>query len=81
MKFREFNSWCNNRAQDGHWGLEEAITCCDVNRKIRSLPFWKREKYWKQHYEKFIVERIIEPTNQLIIKYMEENKRETIQDD
>lgn len=29
MKFREFVSWCNQRAVDGCWGMLEAMVCVD----------------------------------------------------
>ena len=44
MKFKEFSSWCNDRACDGCWGLTEAIICSNLAEEIYKLPFWNREK-------------------------------------
>lgn len=69
MKFKEFNSWCNERACDGCWGMVEAMTCIDIAREILKEPFWKREKIWKTKYESDVVNQIVGPTNKLIEKY------------
>lgn len=69
MKFKEFSNWCNDRAADGCWGMKEAIICSNICKKIYELPFWKREKTWKDLYENFIVTNIIIPINKKIQKY------------
>ena len=69
MKFKEFNRWCNERACDGCWGPKEALICIEVCEDMFKIPFWKREKIWKEDYEKSIVSLIVEPTNKLIEKY------------
>lgn len=61
MKFREFVSWCNERACDGCWGLYEAITCISIMQEVREQHFWKREKYWKEKYEKDVLNEIVNP--------------------
>ena len=63
MKFKEFAVWCNDRAADGCWGMNTAIYCIGVLKTIWKLPFWKREKVWKQEYEELIVREIVEPIN------------------
>lgn len=68
MKFKEFNSWCNDRACDGCWGMNEAIICVRVATEILQEPFWKREKIWKTKYKDEIVNKIVIPTNKLIEK-------------
>lgn len=64
MKFTEFERWCENRASDGCWGLREAITCIGILKEIRQYFFWKREKIWKEEYEKAVVEQIIKPLDE-----------------
>jgi len=54
MKYKEFSSWCNERACDGFWGLETAIVCIDIINRIQSKPFWKRENS-RMAYLKFII--------------------------
>lgn len=66
MTFKEFVEWCNMRACDGFWGLGHVVACIDIIEDVRSKPFWKREKYWKNHYENMVVEQIVNPINQRI---------------
>lgn len=73
MKFKEFANWCNNRAADGCWGFKEASLCCYVASEIYKLPFWKREKAWKNE-EEFIVNNIVNPINKMIEKFKEADK-------
>ncbi len=70
MTFKQFCNWCNERAADGCWGYEEALICIQAHDKIFSLPFWKREKIWKEKYKEGITKNIIEPTNKKIINQM-----------
>ena len=57
MTFKEFNKWCNDRACDGHWGMNMAIACIQINKVIHKAPFWKRKKIW-QEYQK-VAEEIV----------------------
>lgn len=67
MKYKEFNSWCNDRACDGCWGFKEAIICIEVARDINKLPFWKREKKWEEVKQE-IVSKIVNPINKMMIE-------------
>ena len=42
MKFREFVSWCNQRAADGCWGMLEAMVCVDIIETVRKGRFCLR---------------------------------------
>lgn len=66
MKFKEFVSWCNERACDGFWGMITAMACIDLMQTIRKQPFWKREKLWRQEYEKRVLDEIVNPINRKI---------------
>lgn len=68
MTFKEFDRWCNKRACDGYWGVINAITCCSIVEEILKLPFWKREKIWKNKYETDVVNQIVNPVNEMIEK-------------
>ena len=46
MTYKEFVSWCNERACDGYWSSSTAIYCIEVMTTIDALPFWKRKKEW-----------------------------------
>ena len=61
MKFKEFVNWCNKRACDGFWGILTAMACIDLIDKVKKVPFWKREKIWKENYEQQALEEIIKP--------------------
>lgn len=66
MKFKEFVSWCNERACDGCWGMTTAMTCADITVRVNTIPFWKREKYWKDNYKDIVVREIVNPINSMI---------------
>ncbi len=61
MKFKEFINWCNERACDGCGGMLEAIACINLINEIMKIQFWKREKIWKENYERQVLEEIINP--------------------
>lgn len=61
MKFKEFEVWCNGRACDGCWGMLTAMVCIDLIEKMRNVPFWKREKVWKEKYEQQVMDEIVNP--------------------
>ena len=65
MTYKQFKQWCNERACDGCWGMQVALLCIDVMKEINRLPFWKREKVWKQIEHRMLVE-VITPTNKII---------------
>ena len=66
MKFREFVSWCNQRAADGCWGMLEAMVCIDIMETVRKERFWKREKFWKEKYADDVLEQIVNPIEKKI---------------
>lgn len=61
MTFKEFESWCNDRAADGCWGIVTAITCIELVDRLRKVPFWKREKVWREQYENQVINGIVIP--------------------
>ena len=69
MTFKEFMSWCNDRASDGCWGMGTAIYCANVINKMQSTPFWQRKNMWHE-YEQTIVNCIVEPINRKIHRAM-----------
>ena len=66
MKFREFVSWCNQRAADGCWGMLEAMVCIDIMEKVKQERFWRREKFWKENYADDVLEQIVNPIEKKI---------------
>lgn len=72
MKFKEFSKWCNDRCFDGCWGIKEAVICSNICQEIYKLPFWKREKAWKEH-EEFIINNIVQPIDKMIHEKAKEN--------
>ena len=65
MTFKEFNSWCNERACDGHWGMNTVLTCAAIIREVNKIPFWKRKKVWDEEYRE-VAEEIVKVTNEKI---------------
>ena len=62
MTLKEFDDWCNERACDGHWGMNTAIICVGIIRAVYKIPFWKRKKVWNEEYRE-IAEEIVKVTN------------------
>lgn len=69
MTFKDFVSWCNNRACDGCWSMEAAIYCADIVRSIERLPFWKRKKAWLK-IKNEVESKIVSPINAKIKQFM-----------
>lgn len=61
MKFKEFVNWCNERACDGFWGMLTAMASIDLIQQVRKIPFWRREKFWKENYEHQVLDEIVNP--------------------
>ena len=64
MKYKEFVDWCNQRACDGCWSMNTAIYCIGVCETVNALPFWKRNKVWKEKYEEEVVRDVVEVINE-----------------
>lgn len=41
-----------------------AMVCIDLMAEIQKIPFWKRERVWREQYEKQVLTEIVEPLNQ-----------------
>lgn len=52
MTYKEFRAYCNNRACDGMWSLEEAMICINIIEKIESIKGFRKnkakEKAWQE---------------------------------
>lgn len=68
MKYKEFNEWCNQRACDGCWGLQEAIICIDIIKKMQSVSFFKRKSKWIELEP--VANEIVTKTNKIIKEVM-----------
>lgn len=40
----------------------------DLIGKMRKVPFWKREKVWKEKYEKQVMDEIVNPIEEKMKK-------------
>lgn len=72
MKYKEFVTWCNERATDGCWSCETAEICIQIMAVLRKSSFWKRRKYWNS-IKDTVIETIVNPTNALIAKIGKNN--------
>ena len=68
MKFKQFKEWCSKRCEDGCWGFNEALTCIEMRRQIGDMPFWKREKTWKEIGIPTVEQNVVKPTVKIIAK-------------
>ena len=67
MKYKQFRSWCNERAADGCWAMRDAIVCARVIEIVNKKPVWIRERTWRKLDNIYgIVQNIVEPTNRKI---------------
>lgn len=67
MKYKEFVAWCNRRACDGFWGLDNAKTCIEIVRQVNALPFWRRERTWQKINSALCIEKkVVNPINRMI---------------
>jgi hypothetical protein len=67
MTYKEFSDWCNQRACDGCWGMNEATICINIIRQVQSQPVWKRERTWQELNSKYSIEnKIIDPIDNKI---------------
>lgn len=69
MTFKQFESWCNERACDGCWSRRIAMFCIAVCHQVGKCRFWKRKKVWR---ELDIEQNIVRPINEKIKALMEE---------
>ena len=67
MTLRKFRQWCNDRACDGYWNLDEATFCGDLLSNMSKLPFWKKRRAWNR-LKYGVIHGIINPVNQRIRK-------------
>lgn len=66
MTFKEFKTWCNQRACDGCWGMLDAMVCIDIIQTVQKKLFWKREKFWQEEYANDVMEQIVNPIERKI---------------
>lgn len=69
MSYKQFLSWCNDRACDGRWSKENAVYCINVIDTINAQPFWKRNRIWNKSFALYVIYKIVLPTDSLIKKY------------
>lgn len=64
MSYAEFLKWCNQRAADGCWGMEVAITCIAIIHHMQTTPFFKRKKRWTEvNLNNQVYKDIVAPIN------------------
>lgn len=68
MTYRQFRTWCNKRTADGCWSMMTAMFCIHIIGEVKKIPFWKREKVWKEKYEEEINRDVIEPIEKKMIE-------------
>jgi len=77
MTFKEFASWCNQRACDGMWGLQAAVFCSNLCEEIYKYRFsFRRENIWNKHPKRGTAISLVKGINERIAEVVE-NGRET----
>ena len=66
MKFKEFVTWASDRAADGLWSYQIAVVSLAIIDDVRKIPFWKRERVWRDKYEKDVLNDLVCPVNERI---------------
>lgn len=66
MKYKEFRAWCNQRSADSCWSMMTAMFCIHVIEEVKKIPFWKRERIWKEKYEEEIMRDVVKPIEKKI---------------
>lgn len=72
MKYKDFVRWCNRRACDGCWGYATCIVCIAIMNEMKSVPFYKRNKLWRE-LRADVEEKVVKPINELIEKSRSED--------
>lgn len=77
ISFKAFSDWCNQRACDGYWSMETAIFCINLVTEIYKIWFsWRREKFWKENYEEYVRENVVNVIEEKISKIKKVGKNE-----
>lgn len=50
ITYKEFKTWCNERAQDGQWGFAAAQASIIILDNMKEIGFWSRKKVWREKY-------------------------------
>ena len=71
MTFKQFVTWCNDRASDGCWGMMTAVICIDIISQMRKTPFWKRKKRWETefNFNNALYKDVVKPTEEKIEEF------------
>lgn len=69
MKFREFVSWASDRAADGFWNYQIATVSLAIIHDVQKIPFWKRERIWKDKFENDVLNDLVYPVNKRIAEW------------
>lgn len=66
MTFKEFEEWCNERACDGCWGMNEALFCTDIIGAVQEQPRRKQEAFWQGINYIVDIEKLVMTINEKI---------------
>ena len=64
ITYKEFKTWCDERVQDGQWGMTIAMTSIAILGKMQHVKFWKKNRVWSEEYESCARE-IVEQTTRI----------------
>ena len=59
MKFTEFKIWYKNYSSKNTMEDDDKEICESAIREIEILPYWRREKYWRDELKEYITINIL----------------------
>lgn len=51
ITYKEFKTWCNERAQDGEWGHIIGMQSITILDKMKRVRFWRKNRVWRENYQ------------------------------
>ena len=73
ITYKEFKTWCNERAQDGQWGFAAAQASIVILDNMKEIGFWSRKKVWREKYATHAT-ALVEYTNRIAEKLAQEEE-------
>ena len=48
--------------------MKTAMFCIDIIGEVEKIPFWRREKVWREKYEQEIMRDVVEPIEKKMVE-------------
>jgi hypothetical protein len=74
ITYKEFKTWCNERAQDGQWGFAVAQASIIILDNMKEIGFWSKKKVWREKYATHAT-ALVEHTTRIAEKLAQEEAK------